>query len=190
MRVDPAEATRLVDHSERFCDRVSLTGQPLPAPLPAVAAACANGTVGEGHLRVITAAMDAVTDIPDLEPSVVTDAEAALVEHAATLAPAGLARAARRLVETLDPDGIAPVDPPEPVDEMSLSRSKRDGSVGFAGRVHGPDAELLVEVLDASSGLAGADDTRTLGRRPSADTDRARRPGRLTHRHHHRHRRP
>jgi len=43
---------------------------------------------------------------------VVVDAEAMLAAHATQLCPRGVERAATRLLAHLDPDGVAPLDPP------------------------------------------------------------------------------
>lgn len=161
LRVDAAEAKRLVDRAGRLMPGVALSGEPLAPELPAAAAASAAGVVSEGHLSVIGSTMRHLASVPGLDAQVLAEAEASLVGHAATLAPRGLAKAALRLVETLDPDGTAPVEEPEPSDEAHVVR-RRDGSLAMTVRIHGAaDAELIVEVLDALAAPAGADDTRT-----------------------------
>jgi len=165
-RVDQVVAKRWVGQAKLVSERVAFSGEPLEPGLPATAAVFADGTVGADHVRVIERAMDAVARVPDLGPDVVVDAEAMLAAHATQLCPRGVERAATRLLAHLDPDGVAPLDPPGLEDEVSVSTSRRDGSLALAARIHGAgDAELIREVLDALSVPAGPDDSRPLGAR-------------------------
>ncbi len=165
-RVDQVVAKRWVGQAKLVSERVAFSGDPLEPGLPATAAVFAEGTVGADHVRVIERAMDAVARVPDLGPDVVVDAEAMLAAHATQLCPRGVERAATRLLAHLDPDGVAPLDPPGLEDEVSVSTSRRDGSLALAARIHGAgDAELIREVLDALSVPAGPDDSRPVGAR-------------------------
>ncbi len=165
-RVDQVVAKRWVGQAKLVSERSAFSGEPLEPGLPATAAVFADGTVGADHVRVIERAMDAVARVPDLGPDVVVDAEAMLAAHATQLCPRGVERAATRLLAHLDPDGVAPLDPPGLEDEVSVSTSRRDGSLALAARIHGAgDAELIREVLDALSVPAGPDDSRPVGAR-------------------------
>jgi len=89
--------------AEQLATRRSLTGEPLPAQLPATAAALASGAIGTGQLKVITQTMAAL-------PSTVSQddrdwAEATLAEHAQDFDPQRLRVIARRIIDQLDPDG-------------------------------------------------------------------------------------
>ena len=165
-RVDAATAKRWLREAKLLGERVAFSGEPLEPELPATAAVFADGTVGADHVRVIARAMDAVARVPDLTPDVVADAEAMLAEHATGFSPRGVERAATRLLAHLDPDGVAPLDPPPSEDELSVATSRRDGSLTLSARIHGAgDAELIREVLDALSTPAGPDDTRRVAER-------------------------
>jgi uncharacterized protein DUF222 len=94
--------TRMRD-AEQLATRRALTGEPLPAHLPATAAALAAGAIGTGQLQVITQAIAAL-------PSTVSPhdrdwAEATLAEHAQDFDPRRLRVIARRIIDQLDPDG-------------------------------------------------------------------------------------
>ena len=165
-RIDPTTSQRLLQHSELLVDRVSHCGEELPARLPHTAAAHAEGAISTDHVRVIDRAMGAVARVPDLASDTVADAEALLAEQARQLAPRGLQRVADRLLAHLDPDGVAPLDPPEPDDDLSLATRRRDGALAITALIHGAvDADTVREVLDALSTPAGPDDTRPLGQR-------------------------
>ncbi|HEY2222642.1 DUF222 domain-containing protein, partial [Actinomycetospora sp.] len=164
-RVDPAHAARLITHAEHVLPTVTLAGQPVPPRLPHTAALAAAGEIGDGHLRVLLRAHDRISRITGITPEQVTDAEGLLAEAARSLAPSALERIVERLLATLDTDGAAPDEDPEPIDELLLCH-RRDGTLAFTGRVHGiADVDLLLETLDALSVPAGPDDPRTLAQR-------------------------
>ncbi|MCD2196836.1 DUF222 domain-containing protein [Actinomycetospora endophytica] len=164
-RVDPAHAKHLVAHAEHTLALVALSGQTLPARLARAAAIAAAGEIGEEHLRVLVRARGLIERIVGLAPERVAEAEELLAEAARSLSPSGLQRVVDQLLATLDQDGAAPEEDPEPVDELLLTH-RRDGTLAFTGRVHGvADVELLLETLDALSTPAGPDDPRSLAQR-------------------------
>jgi hypothetical protein len=166
-RVDPGHARHLLQHAEQVLPTVTLTGQAVAPRMPHTAAACAAGEIGEEHLRVLVRALARVERIPGLDPTTVAGAEELLAQAARTLSPSGLERVVTALLARLDADGAAPEEEPEPADELLMSR-RRDGTLAFAGRVHGgADVELLLETFDALSRPAGPDDPRTLPQRRS-----------------------
>ncbi len=164
-RVDRAEASRLVDQAADLCSRVTLDGRPLPPRLPASADAARAGRIGEGHVRVLQRTMTRLAKIEGIDPGAEADAERLLAGWAAQLSPAGLAKAAEHLLETLDPDGVAPDEDEGADDELQVGR-RSDGSLALKGRFRDRvDIELVLEVLDALSAPAGPDDHRDLARR-------------------------
>ena len=164
--VDTATAKRWIAHGKALAQRVAFSGEPLEPVWPATAAAHEDGALGSEHVRVVARAMDAVGRVPGLGPDVVADAEETLAQAATQLSPRATERVASRLLGHLDPDGVAPLDPPADDDEMHVSTSRRDGALTFSGRIHGAgDAELLREVFDALSAPAGPDDDRPIARR-------------------------
>lgn len=165
LRVHTGEATRLVTRAGQLIGGIAMSGEPLPPAWPTAAAAAADGAIGEDHLKVVADTLEHLAGVPGLGQTVLAEAEAALVGHARTLAPGGLAKAAHRLVQQLDPDGAAPEEEPEPLDEVEMVR-RRDGSLAITARIRGAvESEQIVEVFDALSGPAGPDDPRTLAQR-------------------------
>ena len=165
-RVDPAVATRWVRHGQGLSPGSSFTGEPTEPAWPATAKAAEAGTVGADHVRVIARTMDTIARIPGLDAEATAGAETTLAEAATRLSPHALEKAATRLRGYLDPDGVAPPDPPHDTDELRLSTSRRDGALTFTGRIHSAaDKELISEVFDALSAPAGPDDHRSVHER-------------------------
>jgi Domain of unknown function (DUF222) len=168
-RVDLGEARRLVRQARALCEQITPTGAPVEPRLSATAAAAAAGTLDRGHVRVIDEAVRYLERVVEgIDPAALREAEEFLVEHAASLAPRGLARAAARLIAALDQDGVAPEDEAEPTDEVRIGR-RRDGSLVLKGRFTGrADIQLILAAFDALSGRAGSDDHRELETRYAA----------------------
>ncbi len=82
--------------------RRALTGDLLPPVFPAVAAAQAEGAIGDRHAAVIRSTVHA---LPAAAADQAGQVEAALTGHARRLDPDQLGQAARRLLACLDPDG-------------------------------------------------------------------------------------
>jgi hypothetical protein len=80
-----------------------LTGQPLPAERPELAAAAVEGAAGPEHVRVVLTTLDKLP--ATLPVTAVEQAESILVAAARRMDPRSLARIGRRLRDTLDPDG-------------------------------------------------------------------------------------
>jgi hypothetical protein len=167
-RVDLGEARRLVRQSRALCERATLTGSTIEPRLAATAAAAATGSLDRGHVRVIDEAVRYLERVDGIDPAALREAEEFLVEHAASLRPVGLAKAAARLIAALDQDGVAPEEDAEPGDEMRIGR-RADGSLVLKGRFTGrADIQLILAAFDALSGRAGSDDHRELEARYAA----------------------
>lgn len=164
-RIDPAHGRRFVRHAEHTLTMVALSGQTVAPRLPRAASLAAAGQIGDEHLRVLVRARSLVERIPGIAPDRVAEAEELLAEAARSLPPCGLQRVLTQLLATLDPDGVAPEEEPEPIDELLVTH-RRDGTLAFTGRVHGvADVELLLETLDVLAAPAGPDDPRNLAQR-------------------------
>ena len=144
--------------AEELATRRTLTGEPLPAHLPATSAALAAGAIGTDQLHVITQAMAAL-------PSTVSPydrdwAEATLAEHAQNFDPRRLRVIARRVIDQLDPDGPAPShepDDPCPAAGELYIRDRRDGGISLEGwldALHGTAFRGLIEQLGAPCPLS------------------------------------
>ena len=164
-RVDRAEAARLVEQAGDLCARTTLDGRPLAPRMPATAAAVEAGSIGEGHIRVLRRTMARLARVEGIDPATEAEAERMLAGWAEQLPPAALAKVAEKLLETLDPDGVAP-DEDEGADDELLVGKRADGTLALKGRFRDKlDAELVLEVLDALSTPAGPDDPRDLAQR-------------------------
>ncbi|MEX1210878.1 MAG: HNH endonuclease signature motif containing protein [Candidatus Nanopelagicales bacterium] len=103
LRVSLGEARRRLRDARQLCPRTTLTGQPVPAELPATAKAWEAGLLDPDHLRVI---QKFIRDLPEhLPPPEVECAEIFLAEKAAELRPDQLEKVADRLALALNPDG-------------------------------------------------------------------------------------
>ncbi len=164
------QARARVRDAEQLATRRTLTGEPLPAHLPATAAALASGAIGTGQLKVITETMAAL-------PSTVSQddrdwAEATLAEHAQNFDPRRLRVIARRIVDQLDPDGPPPHDEPDdpcPAAGELHIRDRRDGGISLEGwldALHGTAFRTLIEQLAKPRPLAeDIPDPRTTAQR-------------------------
>lgn len=86
--------------------RHTLTGEMLPAGLPATASALAAGEIGTGQLGVITETM---TALPASVPEVARErVEADLAGYARDFDPRRLRVIVHRMLANLDPDGSQP----------------------------------------------------------------------------------
>ncbi|MEJ2888097.1 DUF222 domain-containing protein [Actinomycetospora aeridis] len=159
-RCDRREATRLVDEARDLTPRVATSGEALPPRLPHTAAALADGAVGEAHLAIIRRTMTRIAALEHLTPAVVAEAEASLAEKARALSPAGLTRAAQRLLAHLDPDGAAPTPGEDGPDTVQLLRH-RNGTMDLRARLSDVIAATMIDHgFDVLSGPAGPDDHR------------------------------
>ena len=103
LNLSPREAGERVRQARHLGPRVTVTGERLAPVLPAAAAARAAGLISAGHVSVIIRTMQKLpSTLPVAE---VAAAEVLLVEQAKLFDPSLLAGIARRLLDTLNPDG-------------------------------------------------------------------------------------
>jgi Domain of unknown function (DUF222) len=155
--------------AEQLATRRTLTGEVLPARLPAAAAALASGAIGTGQLTVIAQTMAVLPST--VSPQDRDWVEATLAEHAHNFDPRRLRTIAQRIVEQLDPDGPAPAEPDDPcpaAGELRI-RDRRDGGISLEGwldALHGAAFRGLIEQLAAPRPLAeDIPDPRTAAQR-------------------------
>jgi hypothetical protein len=164
-RVDAGEAGRLVADATDLIPGTSMTGEPIPATLPATGEAAAAGLVGEAHVRVVRRTMEHLGRVDGLDTETLEASEQILAKHATNLPPKSLEKAAHRLVSNLDEDGAAPPEDPELGDEVHIGQRDKD-TLALTARLHGRvEVEMIKEVLDALSTSAGPDDHRSLAKR-------------------------
>jgi len=103
LRISRGEASRRVHEAADLGERCALTGEPLPPPLPATAAAQRAGHLGAGHVAVIRGFCHRLPDLVDVETR--TQAEAQLAQLGGQHRPDELAKLADKLTDCLNPDG-------------------------------------------------------------------------------------
>ncbi|OBJ73658.1 DUF222 domain-containing protein, partial [Mycobacterium sp. 1274756.6] len=165
--------TRRFRQGARIRPRRSLTGPKLPPELPEVAAAVADGAIGEDHLRVLCRALDTLP--ARLSPAAVSNAEHALVGHARDLDADVLTRIGQRIHDHLNPDGDYTDDDRARRRFVQLGRQGPDGMSRLRGLLD-PETRAYLEAITAAvrpgchqpdtpaAQLLGAD-TRSAGQR-------------------------
>ena len=147
LRLDPHEAHQRVKAAKSFGARRALTGESLPAELPAVAAAQASGEISERHARVISEAVDKLPDAVVAEHGEQIERE--LVGYAEQFDPHHLARLARRIGYCYDPDGREEdVEHREKHRELTITQ-RPDGSSTIKGEATAELTEFLLLHMDA-----------------------------------------
>jgi hypothetical protein len=129
LRLSAGEAFRRVRSAEHTADRRSMTGEPLGAFRPELAAAQAEGVVTPEQVGLIDAAL---RKVDHCDPTAVTAGEKLLVDAARTLGPKDLGVVAARVVDAIDPDGVAPADEREHR-ERRFFHLKHRGDGSWAG---------------------------------------------------------
>jgi Domain of unknown function (DUF222) len=166
LNLSASEAKARVEQAGLLTPRHSLTGEVLPAALPATAAELSAGAIGPAHLRVITATMRRIP--PSTHAGVVTQAEQTLATAARRFDPAALTRIGERLLAHLDPDGTAPSEEPETMRELRV-RTGHDGTVSLNGKLDPEGGARVLEVLNSLNGrrppVDGVPDQRSAARR-------------------------
>ena len=165
LRIAPHEAAARVSAAARLAPRVSLTGAPMPAEYPQTAAAQAEGAISPAHARIVTTTIDTLP--ADIRDERFDELEGFLVSQARQFAPPTLARVARRLSETLAPDGKEP-GYRDRIRHLTI-RQRPDGSSSGSFELTAHATEALLTVLDATAaprpGADGVKDLRTAGQR-------------------------
>ncbi|WP_022884992.1 HNH endonuclease signature motif containing protein [Glaciibacter superstes] len=168
-RITMAEAARLIRVGTATTAPVSLLGERLPVPYPAVAAALDAGVLPVDSAAVIVSNLDEAK--LNADPEDLAIAEEFLVDFAAEHAPDLVRKLAIHTRDRLDTDGVAPREE-ELVTKRGLSRiNRRDGMVryvldadpvtaGFMDAwVNGHvGADLRKPRFEASQGADGCDD--------------------------------
>ncbi len=173
LRIVPAEVRRRFRVAARITARRSVTGAPVGAELPALAAAVAAGALGEDHIREVCRAIDVL-------PAAVADqkgrVEATLVRHARGQDAAFVAVIGRRIADVLNPDGLFDDADRAARRGLTLGRQGPDGMSRLSGWLT-PEARAYLEAVGAAVRpghhvpdsaavvVDGASDTRTGGQR-------------------------
>ncbi len=144
-RTSQCEAARRVRIGRATAEHFTLTGEVLPAPFEHVAASLAAGELGLDAAAVI---IRHLTDASrTASPAAVREAEAHLVDQAATLSASLVAIQAQQISAALDPDGVRPRE--EALRQQRRFRLGRevDGLTPFSGLADPINAGLLRAAL-------------------------------------------
>jgi hypothetical protein len=144
--------------------RTTVTGQRLPAHLPATAAAFAGGDIAVRHVEIIgkVLATDAARRL-SLEQW--AGAETQLAAHARTASPSDLLAFGTELITLLDQDGPEPHDDP-PLNELRVTRHRGGAGGSLKGRFEDPALfDAIAAVIDAKAKPLTADDDRSTAQR-------------------------
>jgi len=125
LRLSPRQAKARYTAAVDLGPRRGLTGDALPALLPAVAAAQAGGVISVEHARVITRVIEQLP--PTLEAVHGPAVEARLVAEAARFDPSVLARIGRHLLDWINPDGAEDRDAQHERRRHATLTCRRDG---------------------------------------------------------------
>lgn len=174
-RLSTTEAGRRLGETAELGPRRTLTGEPLPAVLPVVAAAQAAGLINADHVKVLR---DAVHQLPGFVDTTTREQfEADLVRVAVGVGPKELKDTAELRLFLLDQDGPEP-DEAERARKRGLSMSKQGRDAMTAVTAHlTPEAAAVWEVLFAkfaAPGMCNPDDEHpcTCGTPSQAQIDR------------------
>jgi len=161
-----ALANRIVARAHAVNPSYTLDGTEIPAVAPLAGVAAREGAISPGHVEVIADKMAQI-------PATVSDddragAEKILVDLAREVKPLEVSKAGDRLLDTLDPDGPEPKDPPQrPKRELSI-REHRDGTMSFTGvldNLAGAQFKATIDALSKPQSTKEARDPRSLWER-------------------------
>ncbi len=147
LRITPKEITRRFKLAARIRPRRSLTGPPVQPELPALAAAVAEGAVGEDHIRAVCAAVDILPSC--VSPADAAEAERTLVAHATKLDAGVVTKLGQRIADHLNPDGLFNDDDRARRRGLHLGPQGPDGMSRLSGLLD-PEARAYFEAIGAA----------------------------------------
>ncbi|HEY0167869.1 MAG TPA: DUF222 domain-containing protein [Jatrophihabitans sp.] len=156
LRLSPHEAKRRVVAARACGPRHTLTGQPLPALRPALAAAQADGSVSTEHTEVILTTLNNLPTEVSVEDQAL--AEKHLVEAAAILRPREVAAVGRRILAHLHPDGALACEAEQHRRRGLTLLAETDGSYTVRGRLTATCGALLLATLTPRSAPQATDE--------------------------------
>jgi hypothetical protein len=147
LRITPGEITRRFRLAARIRPRRSLTGPPLPAELPELAAAVEAGTVGDDHIRSVCRAIDLLP--ARVSPADVEAAERTLVKHASQVDAGIVTKLGQRMADYLNPDGLFSDEDRARRRGLHLGTQGVDGMSRLSGWLD-PEARAYLEAVEAA----------------------------------------
>jgi hypothetical protein len=152
LRISRGEASRRVHEAADLGERRALTGEPLPPPLPATAAAQRAGHLGAGHVAVIRGFCHRLPDLVDVETR--TQAEAQLAQLGGQHRPDELAKLADKLTDCLNPDGTFTDNDRARRRGITIGRQDIDGMSPINGYLT-PEARTTLDAVLAKLAAPG-----------------------------------
>ncbi|HTM83711.1 MAG TPA: 13E12 repeat family protein, partial [Mycobacterium sp.] len=158
LRLTRGEAARRITEAAELGPRQTLTGQPLPPALPAVAAAQRTGALGPAHIQVIRSLFSYLPD--GIDAGTLAQAEHHLTDLATRHRPDELAKLAQRLADCLHPDGNYSDEERAQRRSLILGPQDRDGMTPIKGHLDPQARATLDAVLArwAAPGMCNSDD--------------------------------
>jgi hypothetical protein len=153
LRITKAEAGRRIEEAEDLGQRRALTGEPLAPQLSATAAAQCEGTIGDGHVKVIRSFFAHLPKEVDL-----LTREAAVADLAAKAdgyRPDELAKYAQRIMDWLHPDGEFSDQERARKRGITIGKQEYDGMSRISGLVT-PELRAAIEAMLAKLAAPGA----------------------------------
>lgn len=129
LRMNPAAARQQMAHARALAGDTTPVGARLPADLPLVAEAVADGAIGPEHVEAIRAC---VVKLPDATNETRAGAEEVLLAAARHCEPAAVVQLGREIHDRLDQDGTPPAD-----DELAHPHRSLDFRETRTGRLRG-----------------------------------------------------
>ncbi|OBK32684.1 HNH nuclease [Mycobacterium sp. 1245111.1] len=148
LRITPQEITRRCKLAARIRPRRSLTGPPIAAELPELAAAVEAGVVGDDHIRAVCRAVDVLP--AGISPSDVAAAERTLVEHARTVDAGIVVKLGQRIADYLNPDGLFSDEDRARRRGVHLGTQGPDGMSRLSGWLD-PETRAYFEAIEAAA---------------------------------------
>ena len=147
LRITPQEITRRFKLAARIRPRRSLTGPPVAAQLPELAAAVQAGDVGEDHIRAVCRAVDVLP--ASVSPDDVAAAERRLVEHAGKVDAGVVTQLGQRIADYLNPDGLFTDEDRARRRGLHMGPEGPDGMSRLQGFLD-PEARAYFEAVEAA----------------------------------------
>ena len=166
LRLSPHAVARRVAAARDLGPRVSITGEPMPPILPAVADAVTEGVLSDEQAREIGRVIE---QLPSTLPiAQLDDVERQLVSAGSQLGPRQLGQLGQRILAHLDPDGVLNTDAEHQRRRTFVLIPQTDGSYHAQGRLTPSCGAVLMAALTpraAPEPAGAAPDPRSYGQR-------------------------
>lgn len=170
LRITRNAAAKLFRTAEQLATRSSVTGEPMPPELPALAAAARAGDIGDEHVQLIRSFLHHLP--AGIDEGTRQQAQAQLAGCATTMRPDELAKVAARRAGYLNPDGSYTEQDRARTRCLRLGKQGPDLMSSLTGRVD-PELRAYLEAVFAKLAAPGAgnpdDETPVVDCEPDVD---------------------